>query len=420
MKLITHLDPSQLRLGYLTCLALVAGRQLDTRQALVDRLIRFLFQSIDASDRRWKAFMEQVDIEELTRITPPPDDKAAALNEIFRVNAPHVTAYPLQVLWLAQRHLPSHLGLLAMKNGEHILEMSRSFEILTTGYALSEKGVFLQTFAMQVLPGVEDGSPTSNPFDIGVRPALKLFFLYALLSSDIFTPFLLYEFAERGVGDLPNNPKLIGTAAQRLVDAVGRHMDISNIESIRASRNYADRLQTKGVAKNQAQPRYHHLFELGLLDRIEADSEGRRTIPCIANDACRRAIHSLAPLREQPEDQQDLLDRNFFRWAAEIYGREACPCTDDRRRLLYFARGYFYLQREIGYTPGRTIALAGCLLAWEENWIVEVDEMFDLLRRMAAGPWRPFLEYSGGSRLDQEFLIKIKPGLIPILEKELQ
>ena len=95
-------------------------------------------------------------------------------------------------------------------------------------------------------------------------------------------------------------------------------------------------------------------------------------------------------------------------------------CEDDRRRLLYFARGFEFLQREIGFTPGRTIALAGCLLAWEEGWLVEVAEMFDLLQRMAAGPWRPYLEYSGGSRLDQEFLIKIKPGLVPILEKELQ
>ena len=131
------------------------------------------------------------------------------------------------------------------------------------------------------------------------------------------------------------------------------------------------------------------------------------------------AAQSLGPLREHPEDQQDLLDRSFFRWAAEIFGLTARLCTDDRRRLLYFAQGFHYLQREIGFTPGRTIALAGCLLAWEDGWIIEIAEMFNLLQRMAAGPWRPYLEYSGGSRLDQEFLIKIKPGLIPDLEKEL-
>lgn len=419
MKLITHVDPSQLRLGYLTCLALVAGRQLDARQGLVDRLGRFLFQSVDAHDPRWSRFMEQASPDELHRITPPPDEKEAALHEIFRVTTPSVSVFPLQVLWLAQRHLKSHLGLLAVKNAEHILEMGRSFEILTTGYALSEKGVFLQNYASQVLPGVEDGAPDANPFDIGVRPALQLFFLYALLAADVLTPFLLSEFASNNQGDLPNAPKLLARAADRLVEAVSHHTDISNIATIRESRTYAERLQRKGVAKNQAQPRYHYLFELGLLDRVETDVEGRRVIPCLANAAGRRAVDALAIIRERPEDQQDLLDRNFFRWAAEIYDRAVKPCMDDRRRLLYFARGFQYLQREIGFTPGRAIALAGCLLAWEEGWIVEIDEMFDLLRRMAAGQWRPYLEYSGGSRLDQEFLIKIKPDLIPALEKEL-
>ena len=50
MKLITHIEPTQLRLGYLCCLSLVAGRQLDTRQGLMDRLCRFVFQTVDASD----------------------------------------------------------------------------------------------------------------------------------------------------------------------------------------------------------------------------------------------------------------------------------------------------------------------------------------------------------------------------------
>jgi hypothetical protein len=58
----------------------------------------------------------------------------------------------------------------------------------------------------------------------------------------------------------------------------------------------------------------------------------------------------------------------------------------------------------------------GCLLALEDGWIVEVAEMFRLLQRIAAGPWRPYLEYSGGSRRDQEFLMKVRPDLIRILE----
>src|SRR5208282_5259949 len=61
MKLITHLDPSQLRLGYLSCLSLVGGRQLDTRQGLVDRLCRFLFATIEDRDPRWTRFLDRAD-----------------------------------------------------------------------------------------------------------------------------------------------------------------------------------------------------------------------------------------------------------------------------------------------------------------------------------------------------------------------
>ncbi len=304
-----------------------------------------------------------------------------------------------------------------MKNAEHILEMGRSFELLTTGYALSEKGVFLQNFLLYTLPGVLDGEPEANPFDVRARPALQLFLLYALLSVDVLTPHLVHEFAREPAGDLPNAPKLIWQAAACLLEILEGQSDITNAEAIRDCRTYAERVHARGAAKNQAQPRYHHLFELQLLDRVETDIAGRRAVPSRANQACRIADEVLKPLREDPYNQADLLDQHFFRWSSAIYERPGRRCTDDRQRLLYFARGFHFLQREIGFTPGRTIALAGCLLAWEDDWIIEIDEMFDLLRRMAAGPWRPYLEYSGGSRLDQEFLIKIKPGLIPALEQ---
>jgi hypothetical protein len=419
MKLITHVDPSQLRLGYLSCLALVAGRQLDTRQGLVDRLTRFLFQMIDTKDPRWQLFMERADPNQIDRLKPPEDEKTIALHELFRMAKPDTVAYPLHILWLAQRQLPSHLGLVSLKNVEHILEMGRSFEIITAGFALTEKGVFLQNFLRSARPGIETGNPDTNPFDVKSRLALSLFFLYTLLSVDVLTPFLIHEFANCPHGDLPNSPKLLQHAAMGLVGRVEHSTDITNLDALRQARTYFERLQGKGVAKNQAQPRYHHLFEILLLDRVERDIDGRRIVPYLPTDACRRAAHLLSPLREQPDEYQNLLDQWFFRWAAEIFARPARPSDNERRRLLYFARGYEYLQREIGFTPGRTVALAGCLLALEDGWIVEIAEMFDLLRQMAAGPWRPYLEYSGGSRLDQEFLIKIKPGLTAALQDQL-
>ncbi|REJ92337.1 MAG: hypothetical protein DWQ34_13185 [Planctomycetota bacterium] len=419
MKLITHMEPSQLRLGYLCCLSLVAGRQLDTRQALVDRLGRFVFQMIDEADPRWPEFAKSVDRNELQRMRTPVDEKTAELHELFGMTDTSAPAYQLQALWLSQRDIPSHLGLLTEKNATRILEMGRSFELLTTGYALSEKGVFLNKFLQATMPGVLDGAPTANPFAIARRPALQLFLLYALLSVDILTPFLLKRFASSQQGDPSNSPKLLPQAANDLVDSLVDVTDISNVESLRSCRQFAERLQSKAVARNQAQPRYHHLFELGLVDRSEADDGGRRVVPYVATDAGSRAASVFQTLREDTEQQLELIDTHFFHWAAEIYDFDAKPCDGDLRRLYYFARGFPYLEREIGFTPGRTIALAGCLLGLEEGWIIEIAEMFSVLRTMAAGPWRPYLEYSGGSRLDQEFLIKVKPGLIDAIEEQL-
>jgi hypothetical protein len=155
------------------------------------------------------------------------------------------------------------------------------------------------------------------------------------------------------------------------------------------------------------------------LDRLEKEEQGRRIVPYVATECGKRAASVLEPLRRNEDDDQETIDMHFFRWAAEIYQFKAQPCDSDLRRLYYFARGFPYLEREIGFTPGRTVAIAGCLLALEEGWIIEVAEMFDVLRQMAAGPWRRYLEYSGGSRLDQEFLIKVKAELISAVEAEL-
>jgi hypothetical protein len=416
MRLITNLDPHQLRLGYLNCLVLVAGRQLDTFQGLGDRFASFIFREIHEDDPLWPQFIALADPDVLGRIKIASNPKAEAVRELFRMAPEATRSYPLHMLWLTQCRLAPHLGMVSTKDVPHILELARAFDLLTTGYALSEKGVLLQNYLNQVAPGIQNGSPEENPFDFTPRSTIRNFYLYTLLSVDVLTPFLLAQFATTPEGDPKNAPKLISRAAQRLFEFVEGSSDITSIGDVRTCRTLAERLSAKGVAKNQAQPRYHHLFELGLLRRLSTE---RGAVPYATCEAGLRATDVLQPLRENPQGQQDLIDRNFFRWASQIYDIPAQTCSDDRRQLLYFARGFPFLQREIGFTPGRTIAVMGCLLALEDGWIVEVADMFRLLQRMAAGPWRPYLEYSGGSRLDQEFLIKVRPGLIDALEGEL-
>ena len=351
MRLINHLDPHQLRLGYLNCLVLIAGRQLDTFQGLGDRLARFIFRDIQEDDQCWARFLELTDPDALSRIKIASNPKAEAVRELFRMPPDRTKSYPLHMLWLAQRHLAPHLGLVTAKDIPHLLDLTRAFDFLTTGYALSEKGVLLQNYLNQVAPGIRDGAPEDNPFDFGQRRTLRLFYLYSLLSVDVLTPFLLEQFAMTPKGDTKNAPRLISRAAQSLLEVVEGSSDITGIDDVRNCRTLAERLTAKSVAKNQSQPRYHHLFELGLLKRLRLASE-RGAVPYAADDAGLLAAEVLQPLRNDPQNQQELIDRNFFNWASRIFNIPADKCTDDRRQLLYFARGYPFLQREIGFTPG--------------------------------------------------------------------
>ena len=219
------------------------------------------------------------------------------------------------MLWLTQRHLAPHVGMVSTKDVPHILELARAFDLLTTGYALSEKGVLLQNYLNQVAPGIQDGSPEANPFDFPPNHTITYLFLYTLLSVNVLTPFLLEQFAMTPEGDPKNAP---GSSAARLSDCSNSSRDraISPASTtFGLVEPWQNALSAKGVAKNQAQPRYHHLFELGLLKRLSSE---RGAVPYAACESGMRATDVLQPLRENPQGQQDLIDRNFFGWASQI------------------------------------------------------------------------------------------------------
>ena len=82
--------------------------------------------------------------------------------------------------------------------------------------------------------------------------------------------------------------------------------------------------------------------------------------------------------------------------------------------MLWFGRAFEDIGREFGFTPGRTLALKACLLAWENKRTMEVGDVFDAVYRFArqGSPLDQYLHFSGGSRFDREFLIRIDPGLV--------
>jgi hypothetical protein len=100
--------------------------------------------------------------------------------------------------------------------------------------------------------------------------------------------------------------------------------------------------------------------------------------------------------------------------AATIYG---VPVRTPERltALTFFAKAFALVGREIGFTPGRTVALAASLLALENDYVIEVDSMLEAVGDAAQGDFGEHLLFSGGSRLDREFLIRVKPELDDVL-----
>ncbi len=72
------------------------------------------------------------------------------------------------------------------------------------------------------------------------------------------------------------------------------------------------------------------------------------------------------------------------------------------------------------FTPGRTLALQACLLAYAAGELLEIAQVFDSVYDAAKSKWSDHLRYSGGSRMDREFMFKVAPQLSPVLEEDIR
>ena len=63
-----------------------------------------------------------------------------------------------------------------------------------------------------------------------------------------------------------------------------------------------------------------------------------------------------------------------------------------------------------------TACLMACLLAWQAGYVCEIEAVFEAVYRAARTEWARFLHYSGGSRFDREFLIRIDAEIVEELQ----
>lgn len=449
MRLLAELDERQVRLGYVNAVVIAAGRQLDTRAALRRRFDQFVFRRIVDGTHEMGAFLREIDEEGLQTLARQDlqrekHRKGANANRNMMAalrREPSAGRFRFAGhLWLLQRCMPSHLGPLAPERSEVFLEHAKHLGLLAETYALTETGYILNQLLPAEGAALIEGHATPNPLFVGTRLAVRGLYIWSLLESDALLPFVLREFVNRK----QNDPNLLAAAVDALIEHFSRGARIDSARELKSLRAYRDRVG-KGahaprasrvgrgqglrafieraaaqpgfkVHRHHVRPRLEHLVDVGVLRR-RAEAHASDTV-YVADDATHRAVAEWSDLLDDPKRIRKSLDTRFFGSLARIVGIPATSACSRREALTYFARAYSLVGREIGFTPGRTVALAACLLALEDDRVCEIEAMFTAVYDCAKTALGEHLVFSGGSRLDGEFLIRVKPELTTALRAQ--
>jgi hypothetical protein len=423
MQFIQDLDWHTLRLGAFNVLASIAERSLDTPQALLRRLDDILFRRVYHDDPvlgRFKAHLGEPAFEALAKRARKVRVNPAA--EIMP-SEPDTPWFHTVELWQADPALPSGAGPITEDHSFRYLDLGIKLGLLTPTYALSERGELLRAFYERAHGAIDATRPRPNPLvvtDVATRAVL----IEALLREDVLFPLLLEEFCkapDAGIAKAMRTteegefPGLLLRATRRLIDVLGAEFDVHTALDLKRLREYEERISQKKNHLNQSLPRMEWAVDLGLIARPVRDSSTGRDPVYRRTDTTQRFRSAVAKFGMAPEEAQSQLDDGFVGAVAEIFGLKAVPPITTDEQLLWFCRGYKLVRRPAGFTPGRSAAFAGAMLALEAGRLIETNQFFDAVYGASRGQWSSYLGFSGGSRFDREFLIRVDDQLEPQL-----
>jgi hypothetical protein len=433
VPLLQELDERQSRLGYISCLALVGSRDLDDRDALRYRFLNFAFQRLHRSHPLWRGFMELInaaDLEELRNSRSRRKLRGAL------TRADEETYY-VSDLWLKQDAMPSKTALLDPDRADVVIEHARHLGVLGLGYALSETGSALRAYLpYRENPGVI--GPNPNPMNVYEDVSVRAGFAYSLVSSDSLLPFLIAKIVEKKSASA-SDAGLLLDAVDEILLVMRRIGGVGEAESTRMIAAYRERVNPTGPArdptfggrglqsvstapertrhirpakrvhKHHLRPRLENLVDVGVLGRVAGEDGFRVT------ETTRRAAIQLEGLRGDPRKLRYFLDRQFFGSWARIQGMES-RLADRNEVIRFFSLAYDRVKRSIGFTPARTVALATSLLALRHGLVAEVANTMEMVLEAAKGPLNGYFQFSGGTRLDHEYMIRVRPEIREILD----
>jgi hypothetical protein len=449
--ILRSLDPYHARIGYLGALALVGVRSIDTQAALAARYQNMLFDKVYQDDARFDLLRARIpayrlsELEERFLRTQSEDPSAVFTDtapvEVERppadwmIDASQRRPQPRRVrstwlytseFWLLDGNMPSTVGLLPREKVDRTIDLARWTGVLLPTLELSETGYLLQ----HLLGQAKSKAPLPdlfNPIDARAHPCLPVLYFRILLEHEMLYPYLVIELVERQDSGRPlatrGKDGLLLAAARRLMKVIGEARDPEDVLSIRDADRFTESIEKKdSTQENYLRPRMEILVDLGMLDRRSTSTGGRQEFVWQVNDTTRRLARELAQFTSSPQGLashlERYLDRAFFGSMAAVSSVTTRRVESHPERMLWVARAFERIGREFGFTPGRTLALKACLMAWENGQTLEVGDAFDAVYEAArkGSPVLQYLHFSGGSRFDREFLIRIDPELTPLLE----
>jgi hypothetical protein len=422
MNFISYLNMHRSRLGYVNCVLLISDVQLDSLTALKRRFEELIFAPVFENSPDFPDFislLRQGAIEEIDRQVEKRSfrrSKRRRQDVLPETALRGPRAYNVGDLWLYQASMRSHVGRIPRDYSGEPIELAKELGLLSPGYALTEFGHMLSLFLRERVGEAVRPRAEPNPLQIYDDIALRLFYLYALVRSDVVFPAMLGALAQ---GEPLKTEHALTNALDELtkrIEAEGRLDAITEAQGlfklrarIRKPRPSGQQSTELPVDKAQRVPRLEFAVDLGFLDRKD-DSGTDRGGYC-STGALARVPIAFRALLERPSTTYQWLDRQFFAAAGMLYDRPLRKCDSVDERLLYFVKGGSFLKRKVGFVPGRVAAIIGCMYAWVDGVRLEIADLFDEVYRVPKGPWAGSIQFSGGSRLDSEFLVIIDAEL---------
>jgi hypothetical protein len=416
--LMRSLDPHHQRIGYLGALTTVISRGLDSHEALAGRYHDLIFERVYPDDSRFDVLFSRLDSDQQKALLGHKRGSEEDPSSILSSPADKAGWVYLSEFWIRDRSLPSHIGWLGRDKYERTIQLARWGDLLLQTNELSETGYVLRVLLDDTAG--ESSSPTTfNLLNPSARPCLPLLYLRIMLGAEILFPFVVSEFVERDSKKIAVTSRgesgLLRAALDRAIEVIGEPSDPDDILAIREWLTFREVvLKNLSTEENYLRPRLEILVDLGIVGRRK--NAGPKGFIWEVTHTTRSIVEEWQELIVDRNSMSTYLETQFFGSVSRVWGGSHRPATGDEERLLWFARALRRVRREFGFTPGRTAALLGCLLSWESGIVIELSEMFDVVYRAAKSEWGKYLHFSGGSRFDREFLIRMDDEALERLE----